>query len=59
MNNPTLFSLDGPLQRLHADIADINYLKPNATEPKYILVVVDLFSSFYIHSLFTKQGFVK
>ena len=42
----TLFSLDGPLQRLHADIADINYLKPNVTEPKYILVVVDLFSSF-------------
>ena len=42
----TLYSVDGPLQRMHADIADIRFLKPNATEPNYILVVVDLFSSF-------------
>ena len=38
--------MDGPLQRMYADIADIRFLKPNATEPNYILVVVDLFSSF-------------
>ena len=42
----TLYSFTGPLQRLHADIADIRFLKPNASEPKYVLVVVDLFSSF-------------
>ena len=42
----TLYSFDGPLQRLHADIADINYLNPSGSEPKYVLVVVDLFSSF-------------
>ena len=34
------------MQRLHADVADIRFLKPSASEAKYVLVVVDLFSSF-------------
>ena len=41
----TLYSMNGPLQRLHADIADIRFMNPNASEPKYALVVADLFSS--------------
>ena len=51
----TSYSMNGPFQRIHADLADINYLKPNATEPKYILVIVDLFSSkVYLYPLKNK-----
>ena len=56
----TLYSMNGPFQRIHADLADINYLKPNATEPKYILVVVDLFSSkVYLYPLKNKAKLIK
>ena len=42
----TLLSFNGPLQRMHIDIADLRFLNPSASEPKYVLVIVDLFSSF-------------
>ena len=56
----TLFSVQGPLEFLHADIADINYLKPSASEPKYILLLVDLFSSFvYTYGLKNRKNLYK
>ena len=56
----TLFSIQGPLELLHADIADINYLKPSASEPKYILLLVDLFSSFiYTYGLKNRKNLYK
>ena len=56
----TLFSVQGPLEFLHADVADINYLKPSASEPKYILLLVDLFSSFvYTYGLKNRKNLYK
>ena len=56
----TLFSVQGPLELLHADIADINYLKPSASEPKYILLLVDLFSSYvYTYGLKNRKNLHK
>ena len=50
----TLLSIDGPLQLLHADIADLRFMKPSASEAKYLLVIVDLFSS-YIYAYAMKK----
>ena len=52
----TLYSFTGPLQRLQADVADIRFLKPSASEPKYVLVMVDLFSSFIYIVTMKKRG---
>ena len=35
-----------PSQLLHADITDIRFMKPSASKAKYLLVIVDLFSSY-------------
>ena len=55
----TLYSVDGPLQLLHADIADLKFLKPSASEAKYALVFVDVFSSFvYTSGLKSRKNLV-
>ena len=41
----TLSSFDGPFQLVHADIGNLEFLGKSASFPKYVLVLVDLFSS--------------
>lgn len=38
-----LYSIKTPFDLLHADIADIKFFSKSAVDPKYCLVVVDLF----------------
>ena len=40
-----VYSFDGPIQLLHADIGNLEILGKNATFPQYVLVIVDLYSS--------------
>ena len=41
----TLYSINGPMQFFHADVADIRFFSKTAIHPKYALLCVDLFSS--------------
>ena len=45
IDRSTLYSFSRPLELLHADVANIEFLGKNATFPQYVLLVVDLFSS--------------
>ena len=40
-----LYSFDGPFQKVHADVGNLEFLGKNATIPRYVLLVVDLYSS--------------
>ena len=41
----TLYSFSKPFDALQADIADLRFLAKSAADPKYCLLVVDLFTS--------------
>ena len=41
----TLYSFDGPFQLVHADVGNFELLGKNATIPRNVVVVVDLYSS--------------
>ena len=45
IDQSTLYSISKPFELLHADIADLRFLAKSAVEPKYCLLVVDLFTS--------------
>ena len=40
-----MYSVDGPFQLVHVDIADLRFLGKSATHPKYCLITADLYSS--------------
>ena len=55
-----LYSINGPLQLFHADLAYLQFFAKSAVDPKYALVCVDLFTSkVYIYSLRTKNNLFK
>ena len=41
----TFYSFDGPFQLIHADVGNWEFLVKNARIPRYVLLVVDLYSS--------------
>ena len=41
----TLYSLDGPFQLTHSDVGNLQFLGENATASRYVLLVVELYSS--------------
>ena len=41
----SLYTVDGPLQFFHADVAYLKFFSKLALDPKYALICVDLFSS--------------
>ena len=45
MDHSTLYSISKPFELLHADIADTRFLAKSAVDPKYCLLLVDLFTS--------------
>ena len=49
IDRSTLYTVNGPLQFFHADIAFLKFLAKSAVDPKYALLCVDLF---LISSLF-------
>ena len=40
----TLYSIDGPFQLVHVDVANLEFLGKLATHAKYCLLIVDVFS---------------
>ena len=45
IDHSTLYSISRPFEMLHADIADLRFLSKLAVDPKYCLLIVDLFTS--------------
>ena len=41
----SLYTVDGPLQFFHADVAYLKFFSKSVVDPKYALICVDLFSS--------------
>ena len=41
----TIYSSDGPLEPMYADIADIRFFARSTDYAKYCLLIVDLFTS--------------
>ena len=59
-NRITLYSIGGPFELLHVDLADVNFTKPSASDPKYVLLAVDLFSSkIYVYPMKKRNNLVK
>ena len=55
-----LYSINGPLQFFHADLAYLQFFAKSAVDPKYALVCVDLFTSkVYVYTLKTKNNLFK
>ena len=52
IDRSTLYSVEEPLKKFHADIADIRFFSKSAVDPKYVLLIVDLFTSkIYIYQM--------
>ena len=45
IDRSTLYSVEKPFKRVHADIADLRLFAKSAVDPKYALLAVDLFTS--------------
>ena len=45
IDHSTLYSFSAPFELFHADVGNLEFLGKNATFPKHVLVLVDLFSS--------------
>ena len=45
IDHSTLYNISKPFELLHADIADLRFLAKSPVDPKYCLLVVDLFTS--------------
>ena len=52
VNHSSLFSIGKPFELFHADIVDTRFLAKSAVDPKYCLLLVDLFTSkIYIYPM--------
>ena len=55
-----LYTINGPLQFFHADLAFLQFFAKSAVDPKYALVCVDLFTSkVYVYTMRTKNKLFK
>ena len=45
IDRSTLYNFDGTFQLIHADIENLEFLGSTATTPRYLLLIVDLYSS--------------
>ena len=60
MDYSTLYSIGKPFELLHADIADTRFLAKSAVDPKYCLLLVDLFTSkVYIYPMKSRNLLAK
>ena len=52
----TLYSFDGPFQLINTDVGNLEFLGKNPTVPKYVLLLVDLFSSkVYVYPMHSRK----
>ena len=52
IDRSTLFSIRAPFDLMHADVGDLCFLGKSAADPKYCLLLVDLFTSkFYVYGM--------
>ena len=59
IDRSTLYSVNGPLQFFHADVAFLKFLAKSAVDPKYALLCVDLFTSkVYVYTMRKKSNLV-
>ena len=57
IDRSTLFSLNGPMQFFHADIAYLQFLAKSTVDPKFALVCVDLFTSkIYVYTMKARKN---
>ena len=60
IDHSTLYSISKPFELLHADIADLRFLAKSAIDPKYCLLIVDLFiSKIYVYPMKNKSILAK
>ena len=60
IDQSTLYSVGKPFKKIHADIADLRFFARSAVDPKYALVVVDLFTSkTYVYPMKTRKLLAK
>ena len=56
----TLYSFSKPFEVMHADIVDLRFLAKSAVDPKYCLLIVDLFTSkIYVYPMKNRSLLVK
>ena len=56
----TQYSINAPLQFLHADVANIRFFSKSAVDPKYALLCVDLFpSKIYVYPMKTNSNLAR
>ena len=46
----TLYSSDGHFQLIHADVGNVEFLGKNATIPRYVLLLADLYSYWFLYA---------
>ena len=57
IDRSTLYSFDRPFQLLHADVGNLEFLGKSATDPKYCLLFVDLFTSkVYVYPMKSRKS---
>ena len=57
IDRSALYSFDGPLQLLHADVGNLEILGKSATSPKYCFLFVELFTSkVYVYLMKTRKS---
>ena len=55
-----MYTINGPLQFFHADLAFLQFFAKSAVDPKYALVCIDLFTSkVYVYTMRTKNNLFK
>ena len=57
IDRSTLYSFDGPFQLLHVDLGHLEFLGKSATDPKYCLLFVDIFTSkLYVYPMKSRKS---
>ena len=60
IDQSTLYSISKPFELLHANIANLRFLAKSAVDPKYYLLVVDLFTTkVHVHLMKNRSLLVK
>ena len=60
IDRPRLYSFNGPFQLIHADVANLQFLRKFASVPRYALLIVDLYSSkVYVYPMRSRKQIAK
>ena len=60
IDRSTLYSFDGPFQLIYADVGNLEYLGSSAATPRYVLLIVNLYSSkIYVHPMRSRKQIVQ